>query len=100
MVPAMRSTALEVSSGMRVGGVDSFFSSVSWARAGSATTVRVTARVRTSASIRFIKRLLVSEDHGQELPSAVGHGRREERLGLGLLDHLPLVHEDDAVGDS
>src|SRR6266508_4893754 len=73
------------------------FSSVSWASAGVAASA--TARARTSASTRVIKRLLVSEDLGQELTSAVGLGGREERLGGGFLDHLPLVHEDDAMGD-
>src|SRR4030095_17073341 len=73
-------------------------SSVSWASAGVAASA--TARVRTRASTRVIKCLLVSEDLGQELPSPVGLWCGEERLGRGLFDHLPFVHEDDAMGDA
>src|SRR5207248_10775812 len=148
----MRSTAFEVSSGMRVAGADSFFStltdlptafstsgltscstrsmenpthslflltkanggepvrvpivsvpldlifsSVSWASAGVA--VSATASVSRTESVRIIRRLLVCEDLGQELPSAVGFRGREEFLGRALLHHLPLVHEDDPMGD-
>src|SRR6478735_12084504 len=39
----------------------------------------------------------VGEDLGQEVASAVAGRGREERLGVGLLDDLAAVHEDDAV---
>src|SRR4030095_10419227 len=77
---------------------DLIFSRVSWASTGPAA-ISVMARVRANASKRFIDDLLVGEDLGQELPTAVGLGSREERLGRGLLPHLPLVHEDDPVGN-
>src|SRR4030095_11733161 len=77
---------------------DLIFSRVSWASTGPAA-ISVMARVRANASKRFIDDLLVGEDLGQELPTAVGLGSREERLGRGLLHHLPLVHEDDPVGN-
>src|SRR3989449_4577754 len=42
----------------------------------------------------------MGEDLGQELLAAVRLRRGEEILRRALLDHLPLVHEDDAVGDA
>src|SRR4030095_2360288 len=77
---------------------DLILSSVSWASTGPAA-VSVTARVRAIASQPVIDDLLVSEDLGQELTTTIGLGSREERLGRGLFHHLPLVHEDDPVGN-
>src|SRR6478735_11972386 len=39
----------------------------------------------------------VGEDLRQEVACAVAARRREERLGVRLLDDLSAVHEDDAV---
>src|SRR5258708_31024316 len=79
---------------------DLIFSSVSgWASAGAADE-RASTSAKNRASVVFIEPPSVSENLRQELLAAVRLRRGEERLGRAFLDHLPLVHEDDAVGDA
>src|SRR5438445_626272 len=80
--------------------LDLILSSVSgWASAGAADE-SASASARNRASIVFIEPPSVGENLRQELLAALRLRRGEERLGRALLDHLPLVHEDDAVGDA
>src|SRR5437764_12105350 len=80
--------------------LDLIFSRVScWATTGPARASPA-ASTRTTATVFFMGPPSMGEDLGEELLAALGFRRGEERLGRRLLDHLPLVHEDDAVGNA
>src|SRR5690242_21715464 len=80
--------------------VDLIFSSVSgWANAGAPSATATTA-TSNNASVLFMSPPSMGENLRQELFAAVRLRRGEELGRRALLDHLSLVHEDDAVGDA